>query len=75
MLVVDAGRACAWYQGRVMVNLECKRIQVDEIWGFVGAKQKNAETKLVPCWLVGGRDSDYGIEFMDNLASRTGNSR
>src|SRR5215218_2857880 len=43
-LVVDAGHACAWYQDRVFHNLTCKRIQVDEIWGFVGAKQKNVAT-------------------------------
>ncbi len=40
-LAADAGQAAAWYQDRVFVNLDCKRIQVDEIWGFVGAKQKN----------------------------------
>ena len=40
-LLVDAGSAAAWYQDRVFRNLECKRLQVDEVWGFVGAKQKN----------------------------------
>jgi hypothetical protein len=40
-LIEDAGQAAAWYQDRVFQNLQCKRIQVDEIWGFVGAKQKN----------------------------------
>jgi IS1 family transposase len=93
-LIEDAGRAAAWYQDRVFQNLNCKRIQVDEIWGFCGAKQKNlatakrkdlaygdvwlwiatdADTKLVPSWLVGGRDSDYAMGFMDDLASRLAN--
>jgi IS1 family transposase len=27
--------------GRALVNLPCKRVQADEIWSFVGAKQKN----------------------------------
>src|SRR3990170_8608474 len=40
-LVADAGSAAAWYQDRVFRNIECKRLQVDEIWGFVGAKPKN----------------------------------
>src|SRR5581483_12284955 len=40
-LMVDAGQAAAWYQDRVFVNLACNRIQVDEIWAFVYAKQKN----------------------------------
>src|ERR1700681_5021212 len=43
-LMVDAGRACAGYQDRVFVNLTCKRIQVDEIWAFIYAKQKNVAT-------------------------------
>jgi len=42
-LLVDAGQAAQWYQDRVLCDLDCKRLQVDEIWGFVGAKQKNAD--------------------------------
>src|SRR5438128_1089636 len=40
-LLVDAGRACSVYQDRVLRNLSCKRVQVDEIWNFVYANQKN----------------------------------
>jgi len=93
-LMVDAGQAAAWYQDRVFVNLTCKRVQVDEIWAFVYAKQKNvplakkappqagdvwtwtaidADTKLIPSWFVGGRDSDAAMIFMDDLASRLAN--
>src|SRR5712692_2027596 len=93
-LMVDAGQAAAWYQDRVFRNLTCKRIQVDEIWAFVYAKQKNvatakaapanagdvwtwtaidADTKLIPSWFIGGRDSDAAIIFMDDLASRLAN--
>jgi IS1 family transposase len=42
-LAVDAGTAAAWYQDRVFQSLTCKRLQIDEIWGFVGAKQKNVQ--------------------------------
>lgn len=42
-LLVDAGQAAAWYQDRVLRNLSCRRLQLDEIWGFVGAKAKNAD--------------------------------
>jgi hypothetical protein len=35
------GEACAAYQDRVMNNLPCTQIECDEIWSFVGAKQKN----------------------------------
>ena len=40
-LVVDAGQAAAWYQDRVFQSLKCRRLQIDEVWGFVAAKQKN----------------------------------
>jgi len=40
-LQVEAGYACADYQDKVFRNLSCKRIQVDEIWAFCYAKQKN----------------------------------
>jgi IS1 family transposase len=40
-LLVDAGRACAADQDRVLRNLPCKRVQVDEIWSFVYAKADN----------------------------------
>ena len=39
-LLVELGDACEKYQHDHLVNLPCRRIQVDEIWSFVGAKQK-----------------------------------
>ena len=42
-LVVDAGHACVAYQDRVLRNLTSKRIQVDEIWNFVYAKNDNVK--------------------------------
>ena len=40
-LLADAGEACATYQDEKMRNLTCKRVECDEIWSFVGMKQKN----------------------------------
>ena len=40
-LLVDVGTACAIYQNDTLRNLNCKRIQCDEIWSFCYAKQKN----------------------------------
>jgi IS1 family transposase len=40
-LLAEAGQACWEYQDRVLRNLPCKRVQVDEIWSFVYAKEKN----------------------------------
>lgn len=40
-LLVDLGRACNSYQDAALRNLDCKRVQCDEIWSFVGCKEKN----------------------------------
>ena len=40
-LLVDAGQACDEFQGAALRNLKCRRVQVDEIWAFCYAKQKN----------------------------------
>jgi hypothetical protein len=34
------------YQDKVLRNLTSKRIQCDEIWSFVGAKEKKCESKM-----------------------------
>jgi IS1 family transposase len=39
-LVIDAGEACSAYQDQAFRNLPCKRLQLDEIWSFVYAKQR-----------------------------------
>jgi IS1 family transposase len=41
-LLRDLGCACAAYHHRYVRGLRARRIQCDEIWQFVGAKQKNA---------------------------------
>src|SRR5215207_7124925 len=43
-LLSDTGRVCAQYQDAVLRDLPCKRVQVDEIWSFTYAKQKNVAT-------------------------------
>ena len=32
-----------------------------------------ADTKLVPCWLIGGRNAQYASKFMSDLAGRLAN--
>src|SRR5271155_488389 len=93
-LLGDAGEAFSEYQDRTLMNLACKRVQVDEAWAFCYAKQKNvptakaapegagdiwtwvgldADSKLVMSWRVGGRDGEYAMEFMEDLAKRLAN--
>jgi len=40
-LLRDAGSACLDYQDRALRDLPCKRIECDEIWSFVYARDKN----------------------------------
>lgn len=40
-LLIDAGKACETYHDANVRNVKAKRIQVDEIWSFTYAKQKN----------------------------------
>jgi IS1 family transposase len=48
-LLVDAGRFCAGYHDAKVRNVKAKRVQVDEIWSFTYAKQKNvAKAKSAP---------------------------
>lgn len=93
-LLVELGAACTRYMNEAMVNLPCQRIQCDEIWSFVYAKEKNvtqeiaekqvagsvwtwtaidADSKLIPCWLIGQRDTGTATEFMQDLADRLAN--
>jgi IS1 family transposase len=41
-LLADMGTACATYHDFHVRNLKVRRMQADEIWCFVGCKQKNA---------------------------------
>ena len=43
-LLNDAGAALGAYQDQAFRNLPCERVQVDEIWTFTYAKQKNVES-------------------------------
>lgn len=93
-LLVDVGTACEAYHDKTVVHVPSKRIQCDEIWSFVYAKDKNAtpedkaageagdvwtwtaidaDTKLMVTWQIGSRDSETGIPFMRDLASRLAN--
>jgi IS1 family transposase len=47
-LLVDLGAASDAFQDKALRDLSCKRIQVDEIWSFVAAKQKNVPTMKKP---------------------------
>jgi len=93
-LLIDAGKACMAYHDANVRDVEAKRVQVDEIWSFTYAKQKNvaaakaapdgagdtwtwtaidADSKLIVSYLIGGRDGECAMWFMDDLRSRLAN--
>jgi IS1 family transposase len=93
-LLPRIGNACADFQDRTLRNLRCKRIQCDECWSFVYAKEKDvppdkqgkfgfgdvwtwvaidADTKLVPSFMVGNRNAKSAKTFIDDLANRLAN--
>ena len=62
-LLVDAGLVCAAFHDENVRDVKAKRIQADEIWSFVGAKNKNAtpEQKAAgwgDCWTWTALDAD-----------------
>jgi IS1 family transposase len=81
------GDACAKIMDAKMRGLSCRNIEVDEIWGCIGAKRKNAartgnygdvwtfialdaDTKIIPSFVVGKRDMYHARTFMEDLAGR-----
>jgi len=90
-LLVRVGEGCAGTMDDRMHDLECHNVQIDEIWTFVGKKQRrltpdekrnpnggdqyvfvalDAETKLVPSWLVGKRNHASAMEMLKDLKAR-----
>ena len=75
-LLEDAGQAFSEYQDRALVNLPCKRVQVDEAWAFCYAKQKNVpKAKAAPegagdIWTWVGIDADTKLVASWYVGSR-----
>jgi len=45
-LLIELGSACSDYMNKHLVNLPCKRVQCDEVWSFLAAKQRNVTPEL-----------------------------
>jgi IS1 family transposase len=77
-LLVDLGAACSDYMNRTLVNLPCERVQCDEIWAFVGAKQKNvmparaAQGHAGDVWTWIAMDADTKLVCSWMVGSRDG---
>ena len=80
------GEFASAYQDLAHRGLKTARVEADEIWAFVGAKQRravrpgdgdiwtftavDADSKLMLTWLVGGRTQENAITFRRDLRSR-----
>ena len=79
-LMIDAGKACADYHDAHVRGLKSKRIQCDEIWSFVYAKQKNvADAKAAPdgagdAWTWTAIDADSKMIVSYFIGDRSGQS-
>jgi IS1 family transposase len=67
-LLEDAGQAFSEYQDRTLMNLACKRIQVDEAWAFCYAKQKNVPTAKAAPEGAGDIWTWVGLDAQSKLA-------
>src|SRR4030042_4823880 len=92
-LMVKTGQKCQEILNTYMYNLTCKNIQVDEIWCYVGKKQRHlnetdnreelgdqwvfvaldADSKLIPSYLVGKRTAENAQTFIKDLSERLDN--
>ena len=88
-LGVKIGQGCTAMMDATMRDLPCTRLELDEIWGFVGKKARSvqrgdskevgdvwtwcaidAETKLVPTFMVADRSQAAADAFVAYVASR-----
>jgi len=93
-LLVETGQNCAVLLDSQMRNVRAKYIQADEIWTYVGKKDKHvrvddpeefgnqwvfvamdAETKLVPSYIVGKRTRETTYAFLLDLQKRLVDAR
>lgn len=91
-LGVRVGQGCQSLLDQKMRGLSCRHLELDEIWGFIGKKERHvrpddnpqlgdvwtfcaidADTKLVPAFKVGKRDSATANAFVSDVAGRLKN--
>lgn len=92
-LLVEVGGKCRQLLDQKLTNLHVEEVECDEIWCYVGKKQKHvkpienarevgdqfvfvamdANTKLVPSFVVGKRSGQNALELMRDLQFRVNN--
>jgi IS1 family transposase len=74
-LLVDIGAACADFHDKHVHGIRVRRLQCDEIWSFVGAKQKNVTEEQMKkgagdCWTWTAIDADTKLILSYMLGDR-----
>ena len=75
-LLKDIGAACSKYQDETIRGIRSKRVQCDEIWSFVGSKEKNTTDEKKAegwgdCWTWTALDADTKLMISFRLGDRT----
>lgn len=79
-LLVEAGEACAKYHNNTVRNVKTTRVECDEIWSFVYAKDKNVEgAKAAPdgagdVWTWTAIDADSKMILSYEVGDRSGDT-
>lgn len=78
-LLEDIGHVCEAYQRETLVNLPCQRLQCDEIWGFVQAKERNVPRDEKgrgrgDCWTWTAIDADTKLVPCWHVGARDADS-
>lgn len=76
-VLCEVGEVCLDYQDRTLRNLKCRRVQLDELWGFLYCKDKNVTPEIAsqyPCagdiWLWSALDADSKLIIAWELGQR-----
>ena len=76
-LMVEVGTGCAALMDKEMRDLQCERLQVDEIWAYVGKKQRHLTPSdnravLGDMWTFVALDADTKLVPAYRVGKRTG---
>lgn len=78
-LIADLGAACSKHQDEHIRNVTARRVQCDEIWSFIGAKEKRATPEKKAqgwgdCWTWTALDADTKLMISFRLGDRSLNT-
>ena len=77
-ILEDAGKVCMAFHDETVRNVQSKRVQMDEIWSFTAAKQKNVPAMKKPVegvgdtWTWTAIDADSKLILQWYVGDRTG---